>query len=126
MARNGSFRTNYYGDACLEFAWEIQSQDIANNRTTIYYQFRGVKESGYYTSGNFRLNIDGSDVWSSATRISLYNGTILHDGTYTFAHDAAGNRSFTAYIEGGIYTIAVNVSGFVVPQVLPFVDVCNV
>lgn len=112
MASNGSFRTNYYGNACLEFAWEIQSQSVANNQTTIYYQFRAVKgDSQYYTSGNFKLTIDGNEIYSSSTRISLYNGTILKEGTYTFNHNNDGTKSFSAYIEGGIYTIAVNVTG---------------
>ena len=121
MANNGSITSNAQSNRSITFAWEVQSQSIANNTTTIYWQLKGSgSNSGWVESGNFQVKIDNSVVYSSSTRIRLYNNTLVAEGTYTFTHDNNGNKSFSAYIQAGIYAIAVNVSAngsWALPQI---------
>ena len=113
MASNGSFNTSGYQGRYLQFYWSIKSQSIANNTTTISWSLtgKGTASSSYYKAGNFKVVIDGTTVYSSATRINLYNGTVVASGEYTMTHNAQGQRSFSASAQAGIYTVAVNCSG---------------
>lgn len=112
MATSGSFNTNAYSGRYLTFSWSEQSQNVAANTTTITWTLKGAGgDSTWYMSGNFKVVIDGSTVYSSSTRIQLKNGTTVASGTYTFTHDAEGKKSFTASAEAGIYTVAVNCRG---------------
>ena len=117
MASSGSFNTGSYGSGdwyrYLEFSWSVQSQSIANNTTTIYWELRGRggATNNWWQSGNFKVVIDGVERYYSATRINLMNGTLVASGTVTLAHNSAGERSFGAWAEAGIYYVAVNVSG---------------
>lgn len=117
MASSGSFNTSGYGSGdwfrCLNFSWSVQSQSISNNSTTISWTLKGSggATNNWYQSGNFSVVIDGSTVYSSGSRINLYNGTVVASGTYTLWHDNNGNRSFSAFAQAGIYTYAVNCYG---------------
>lgn len=113
MARSGSFNTTGYDGRYLQFQWEISSQSIANNSTTISWELVGAGKgsAGYYRAGNFKVVIDGKIVYSSTTRINLYEGTVVKSGTYTFNHNSDGSRSFSASAEGAIYNSAVNCKG---------------
>lgn len=117
MASSGSFNTSSYGSGnynrYLRFEWSVKSQSVANNTTTISYTLKGAggNTTSYQMSGNFKLTIDGQTVYSSATRIQLKNGTVVKSGTFTMTHNSAGERSFKAYAEAGINTIAVNCTG---------------
>lgn len=113
MANSGSFNTNAYEVRYLTFEWSVASQDIGNNRTVINYTLKGNGGSTtkWYKSGNFKLVIDGTTVYSSATRISLYAGTVICSGQFTIGHNSNGSRSFSASAEAGIYYVAVNCSG---------------
>jgi len=122
MASSGSFNTTGYQGRYLTFAWSVASQSIANNTTTISWTLKGAgnAQSNWYRAGNFKVVINGSTVYSSSTRIQLYNGTLVASGNFTMAHDTAGNKSFSASAEAGIYTVAVNCSGsgsFTLPQI---------
>ena len=113
MASSGSFNTSGYSGRYLVFSWSTTNRDITNNRTTISWTLKGAGGSttSWYQAGNFRVTIDGQQVYYSSTRIKLYNGTTVASGSFTLNHDSAGNRSFGAYAEAGIYTVAVNCSG---------------
>ncbi len=122
MASSGSFNTNGYSSRYLTFSWSISSQNIANNQTTINWTLKGAggATNNWFKSGNFQVVIDGAIVYSSATRINLYNGTTVASGSYTLTHDGAGNKSFSASAQAGIYTVAVNCSGsgsWALPQI---------
>ena len=121
MASSGSFNTNAYSSRYLTFSWSVQSQSIANNTTTISWSLKGAGGgSTYYKSGNFKVVINGSVVYSSATRIELRNGTTVASGTFTMSHDNNGNKTFSASAEAGIYYVAVNCSGsgtWTLPQI---------
>ncbi|MCP1638618.1 hypothetical protein J2T50_000311 [Streptococcus gallinaceus] len=113
MANNGSFNTNAYESRSLVFEWNVASQSIDRNQTTINWSVKGAggNPTIWYMSGNFKVVIDGSTVFSSATRIQLQTGTKVASGTYTFNHNNDGSRSFSASCEAGIYYFAVNSRG---------------
>lgn len=113
MASSGSFNTGAYSTRYLTFSWSVQSQSISSNSTTISWTLKGAggTTTSWYKAGNFKVIIDGATVYSSSTRINLYNGTTVASGTYTMSHSSSGTRSFSAYAEAGIYTVAVNCSG---------------
>lgn len=111
MANSGSFNTTAYEGRYLKFSWEVKSQ--SNNSSTISWKLvgAGTGQSGYYTSGNFKVVINGKTVYSSSTRINLYNGTEVASGTATIAHNSDGTKTFSASAEAGIYYVAVNCKG---------------
>ena len=113
MANSGSFTTTSCEGRSLTFNWSVKSQNVANNQTTIQWSLVGSGDYtyGWVTCGNFKVTIDGKQVYFSATRINVYSGTVVASGTYTFTHDNSGNKSFTARVEAGIYYVAVNCSG---------------
>ena len=113
MASSGSFNTSGYDGRYLKFSWSVQSQSVANNSTKISWRLEGAGtgSASWYKAGNFKVVIDGSTVYSSSTRINLYNGTLVASGTYTLTHNSSGAKSFTASAEAGIYTVAVNCTG---------------
>lgn len=113
MASSGSLKTSAYDGRYLLFEWNVSNQNIQNNTTTIAWTLSGAGTAsvGYYKAGNFKVVIDGKTVYSSTTRINLYNGTIVKSGTYTFTHGTDGTKTFKASAEGGIYTTAVNCTG---------------
>ena len=113
MANSGSFTTTSCEGRSLTFNWSVRSQNIASNQTTINWNLVGSGDYtyGWVTCGNFKVTIDGKQVYFSATRINVYSGTVVASGTYTFTHDNSGNKSFTAKAEAGIYYVAVNCSG---------------
>lgn len=122
MATSGSFNTTGYQGRYLTFAWSVSSQNVASNSTTIAWTLKGAgtASSSWYRSGNFKVVINGSTVYSSSTRIQLYDGTLVASGNFTMTHDTAGNKTFSASAEAGIYTVAVNCSGsgsFTLPQI---------
>lgn len=122
MASSGSFNTTGYQGRYLTFSWSVSSQSVANNTTTISWTLKGAgnAQSNWYRAGNFKVVINGSTVYSSSTRIQLYDGTLVASGNYTMTHDTAGNKTFSASAEAGIYTVAVNCSGsgsFTLPQI---------
>lgn len=113
MASSGSFNTSAYSDRYLTFSWSIKSQSIANNQTVINWALKGAGGSTtrWYMAGNFKVVINGTTVYSSSTRIELYNGTTVASGTATIKHNNDGSKTFSASAEAGIYTVAVNCKG---------------
>jgi hypothetical protein len=113
MESSGSFNTSAYSSRYLTFSWWVNSQDIGNNKTNIGWKLVGAggTTTSWYTSGNFKVVINGSTVYSSSTRISLYNGTTVASGSLDIYHDSDGNKTFSASAEAGIYYVAVNCSG---------------
>lgn len=113
MASSGHLNSTSFEGRYIQFAWTARTPDIANNKTTIDWTLKGAGEAqaGYYTSGNFRVKIDGTQVYFSSERIRLYNGTVIATGSRTFTHNENGSGSFSVAIEAGIYTVAVNCTG---------------
>ena len=113
MASSGSFNTTAYDGRYLTLSWSVQSQSTENNTSTISWTLKGAGTGGssWYRAGNFKVVINGVTVYSSSTRIQLYNGTVVSSGTLTIPHNNDGTKTFTASAEAGIYTVAVNCRG---------------
>jgi hypothetical protein len=119
VAKSDSFRTSGWrsssGDvASLLFSWTAK-QSVEANTSTISWTLQGHKteDVGFVKAGGFTVVIDGETVYSKSTdyRIELRNGTVIASGTKTITHKPDGSRTFTVYVEGGIYYFAVNCSG---------------
>lgn len=113
MSNSGSFNTSGYQGRYLTFAWTLSSQSIENNTSVIAWTLKGAgnASSSWYNAGNFKVVINGTTVYSSSTRIKLYEGTVVASGNLTINHGSDGNKTFTASAQAGIYTVAVNCSG---------------
>lgn len=120
MASSGSFNTSAYktNDGTthyLIFSWEESSQSIANNTTTIKWTIKGYSTGGYVKAQNITLKINNAVVFEHLKdtdgQINLFNGTVVASGTHTISHNADGTKTFTAYLEGGLYAWAPNCSG---------------
>ncbi len=113
MASSGSCSTNAYEVRYLVFSWNIKSQSIADNNTVISWTLKGAGSDTniWYITSNVKLNINGSTVFTAAGPISLTSGYQVASGTTTIAHNADGNKSFSAYVEAGIFYTAVNCTG---------------
>lgn len=113
MANSGNFKTTSYESRHLIFEWQVASQSIDRNQTTISWTLKGAGGgSGYwYMAGNFKVVIQGSTVYHSESRIKLFTGTTVASGNYTISHNADGTGRFSASAEAGIYYYAVNCSG---------------
>lgn len=113
MANSGSFNTSAYEVRYLTFEWSVASQQVASNQTVINWKLRGNggNPNIWYMSGNFKLIIDGSTVYQSATRIQLTGTKTVATGTHTLTHNGDGTKRFSASCEAGIYYYAVNCSG---------------
>ena len=115
MATSGSVSTNGYQGRYVTFYWNLTSQSIKANTSTISWRLEGDgnAQSSRYKAGNFKVTIDGTTVYSTSQddRIWLYDGTVVASGNYTFNHNSAGQKSFSVTIQAGIYTYAVNCTG---------------
>lgn len=118
MASSGSFNTSGYsfskGVRYLTFKWEITSQSIENNTTTIKWELVGGGSYPYNpVVSDIHVVIDDDVVYDKPTsyHVNVWPGDVVASGTKTFAHDANGNRSFSASTEAGIYVYAANCSG---------------
>lgn len=113
MATSGYLNSSAYNGRRIRFEWERTSYSTANNTSTIKWTLKGYGEasSSWYKAGNFKVKIAGDVEYSSSTRINLYNGTSIASGTKTIKHNSDGTKSFSVYIEAGIYTVAVNCTG---------------
>ena len=113
MASSGSFITSSCEGRSLTFNWSVKNQYVSTNQTIINWSLvgSGSYTQGWVTCGNFKVLIDGQQVYYSANRINVYSGTVVASGTYTFTHNNDGTKSFTASAEAGIYYVAVNCSG---------------
>lgn len=113
MATSGTISTNDFNGRYLAFTWALSSQDVETNSSVISWSLRGAGGSPepYYDSGAFKVVINGVTVFQSTTRIKLYNGTLVASGSATINHDASGEKTFAASIQGAIYYTSVNVSG---------------
>ena len=111
MAESGSFNTSSYSSRYLKFSWSIKSKNASSNYVDISWKLVGAggTSTRWYMSGSFKVVIDGDTEYSSATRIKLYNGTVVASGTKRLNN--ASNRTFSASAQAGIYTVAVNCKG---------------
>lgn len=111
MASNGSFNTNSYDGRHVQFSWNVASQSVANNNTTINWSISAVGgRSSWYKSNPTGVYINGNCVYYNGTRVQQYKGTIA-SGSYTIGHNSEGNASFSASVSSAIYSASVNCNG---------------
>lgn len=111
MASNGSFNTNSYDGRHVQFSWNIASQSVANNNTTINWSISAVGgSSSWYRSNPTGVYINGNCVYYNGTRVQQYKGTIA-SGSYTIGHNSEGNASFSASVSSAIYSASTNCNG---------------
>ena len=110
---SGSVITGNYQGRYVRLNWSIKSQSIDNNSTTISYTLLGDGDatSKYYYSGPFLLKIQGNEVYKSSSRIQLYKGTKLTEGTLTIKHNDDGSKSFSVEVKAAIYKSSYNCNG---------------
>ena len=128
MATSGSFNTSGYDGRYLTLSWSVQSQSTESNSSTISWTLKGAGTAGssWYRAGNFKVVINGVTVYSSSTRIQLYNGTVVASGTLQISHNSDGTKTFSASAQAGIYTVAVNCTGsgtFTLPTISRYATV---
>lgn len=110
MATSGSFNTSGYNGGGYPdhytFSWELSSQSIENNTSTITWKLVGA---GGSTSGRWTcvkqkyVTVNGS-TQSNSTIVETKNGTVAFSGTTTIQHNADGTGSFSASAGGAFYT----------------------
>jgi hypothetical protein len=108
---SGSFNTTSAEGRYLTFKWGVETTNIAENYKEISWSLTGAGVSGFVTCGNFKVTISGNVVYNSATRINVYNGTVVASGRYKMYMSNEGTKTFSATAEAGIYEVAVNCSG---------------
>ena len=109
----GNFTTTGYEGRCLKFEWWVNSQKPETNKTNIGYKLYGTggDSSLYYYAGDFSLEINGTKVYSSATRIKLSSGTIITSGNVDIEHTSNGSKTFSSSAQASIYLKTINAKG---------------
>ncbi|WP_455682246.1 hypothetical protein [Thomasclavelia sp.] len=108
MANNGVLGGGGYQGRYLEFAWELVSQDITSNTSTIYWRVTVVGGiNSYYFHYRDYADAFGEVLVNSASRTQRYKGD-LNNGYKTIQHDVNGNASFGAHVVAAVYTSSVN------------------
>ena len=113
MATEGYLNSNGYSGRYIELHWwRTGTWNGSTCGSNIHWELhgRGNASASWYKAGNFKVVINGQTLYNSATRINLYNGTLVASGDTSIQHDSNGSKYFSASIEAGIYTIAVNCS----------------
>lgn len=109
MATSGSITTNEVSGRSLTFSWSVKNQSISGNYTDINWSLVGSgSASGYVYGGSFTVNINGKTEYSSATRIPIYQGTVIKSDTARIYHAPDGTSGLDVYIESAIYTYGIN------------------
>lgn len=110
MALSGTVNTSKYDGRYLRLAWTA-TQSVANNTSTIKWTLSAVGgNSSWYKTGPVTVVINGSTVYNSTSRVSMYTGTVS-SGTLTINHNTDGSKSFSISVQAAIYTSAVNCTG---------------
>lgn len=112
MALSGTLNSGNYQGRYVQFKWTA-TQDIAKNQSTISWTLKGAGEasSSWYKAAPFSVEIAGEKVYTSSTRIDLYNGTSIASGTKVITHNTDGKKSFTVNIKAAIYSKSYNCTG---------------
>lgn len=110
MALSGSVSTSKYDGRYLRLSWTA-TQSVANNTSTIKWTLSAVGgNSSWYKTGPVTVGINGTTVYSSSSRVSMYTGTVS-SGSLTINHNTDGSKSFSVSVQAAIYTNAVNCTG---------------
>lgn len=116
MATNEYLNSNGYSGRYLELHWWRTGTWNGNTcGSNIHWELhgRGQASAGWYNTRRIKVVINGQTLYNMQndnTPIKLYNGTLVASGDISIQHDSNGSKYFTASIEAGIFTYAVNCS----------------
>lgn len=115
MANNGTFHTSSYNNIYLVFNWEIQSQSIEDNTTTISWSLTSNKTNYSYSvvCSDIHVVIDNDVVYDKpyTYHIDATPGMEIASGIKVISHNDDGSKSFVASADAGIYVWHSNCSG---------------
>lgn len=100
MATSGSSSVTVTSWDTLKFSWEVTSQSIANNTTTISWKMQLVSGSSgridSSTSKNWSVTVNGTK-YSGTNTVGIAANTTktLASGTTTIAHNSNGTKTFS-------------------------------
>lgn len=99
MASSGIVKTNTVYDSYFWVKWELASQDIAGNKSTISWSC-GITPGHQFYSNAVKMSavtINGSQVYAGGTysNITDYKERTLASGTLTISHNSDGSKTFT-------------------------------
>lgn len=108
MANSGVLGGGGYQGRYVEYAWQLVSQDIQANKSTIYQRVTAVGgTNSYYYHHRDYCDAAGDVLVNSNTRTKRYKDN-LYTGYKDIYHDANGNASFGAHVVAAVYTSSVN------------------
>lgn len=118
MASSGSFNTSGYtfqsGTRCMTFSWELTSQSVEDNTSTISWKLTGGGDYPYNpVCSDFHVEIDGDVVYDqpNSYHVNVSAGQVVASGKKTIKHGSDGQKKFVVYVEAGIYVHTANCSG---------------
>lgn len=117
MAINEYLNSNGYNGRYLELHWwRTGTWNGETCGSNIHWELhgRGTASASWYNTRRIKVVINGQTLYNMQndnTPVKLYNGTLVASGDTSIQHDNNGSKYFTASIEAGIYTYAVNCSG---------------
>lgn len=99
MASSGIVKTNTVYDSYFWVKWELASQNIAGNKSTISWSC-GITPGHQFYSNAVKMSavtINGSQVYAGGTysNITDYKERTLASGTLTISHNSDGSKTFT-------------------------------
>ena len=99
MASSGIVKTNTVYDSYFWVKWELDSQNIAGNKSTISWSC-GITPGHKFYSNAVKMSavtINGSQVYSGGTysNITDYKERTLASGTLDISHSSDGSKTFT-------------------------------
>jgi hypothetical protein len=113
---SGSCSTNApYASRHLVFSWQLVSQSVADNTSTISWSVKGAGGNSrkYYESSDFDFVVNNQTVYykDPYPRVKVYIGTVVKSGTLVIKHDENGEKTFSASIKASIYYSRQTASG---------------
>jgi len=107
--KSGSFNTTGYSNPgwpdYYKFSWELTSQSIADNTSTISWRLTaagGDTSTRWIYVKEKYVTVNGTTK-SNSTIQQTFNGTIPFSGTTTISHNSVGKGSFSASAGGAFY-----------------------
>ena len=130
MASSGIVKTNTVYDSYFWVKWELASQNIAGNKSTISWSC-GITPGHKFYSNAVKMSavtINGSQVYAGGTysNITDYKERTLASGTLDISHSSDGSKTFTVSAfsgkvwkedSGGYLTATASAQSFALPTI---------
>ena len=130
MASSGIVKTNTVYDSYFWVKWELASQNIAGNKSTISWSC-GITPGHKFYSNAVKMSavtINGSQVYAGGTysNITDYKERTLASGTLDISHSSDGSKTFTVSAfsgkvwkedSGGYLTATAKAQSFALPTI---------